>query len=465
MSYPLDLKPETVDHLGRRAVEFVTNYLRALPAERVSNFADSHRLVSQLLNPPRETSGDLSDLLSVIGEAAGYGLNPAAGGYLAYFPAGGLPSAAIAEMVSQILNRYTGFAALAPGLVAIEQSVIRWLCAEFGLPAGSSGLVLSGGSMANLVATVAARDDRLTDDPRRGVVYVSEHTHYSIAKAAHLAGLQDSQIRVVLTRNDMRMNPTAVAEQIASDRAAGLHPFLLVGTAGATSTGLVDPLDELGRIARRESLWFHVDGAYGATYQLTERGRALLTGIEQADSIAVDPHKSMFLPYGTGVLLVRDERTLRAAHAGAGDYLQDIGFVPGLPDYAALGPELSREWRGLRLWLPLHLHGAAAFRDALNEKLDLARWLHRELAAEARLELPWEPDLTVVGFRLRESGPDEAAVHRRLLERINGTGRILLSSTRVGGRHTIRLCPQGLRTSATHVAEAIDLIRSAVRDV
>ncbi|GIF76219.1 pyridoxal phosphate-dependent decarboxylase family protein [Asanoa siamensis] len=465
MSFPLDLEPETVDHLGRRAVEFVTNYLRALPTEPVSHFADADRLVGELLGPPPEKPGDLGDLLSTLGTAAGYGLNPAAGGYLAYFPAGGLPSAAIAEMVAQTLNRFTAFAALAPGLVAMEQGIIRWLCVELGLPAGSSGLVLSGGSMANLVAIVAARDDRLTGDPRRGVVYVTEHTHYSVSKAAHLAGLEDSQLRVVPTRDDMRMNPTATAEQIAIDRAAGLYPFLLVATAGATSTGLVDPLDELGRLARREDLWFHVDGAYGAPYQLTERGRALLAGIEDADSIVLDPHKSMFLPYGTGMLLVRDERTLRAAHAGDGDYLQDIGGVAELPDYAALGPELSREWRGLRLWLPLQLHGVAAFREALDEKLDLARSLYRALAAEPRLELPWEPDLTVVGFRLRDAGPDAAAIHRRLLDRINGTGRIFLSSTKIGGRYTVRLCPQGLRTSAAHVAEAIDLIRSAVHDV
>lgn len=179
----------------------------------------------------------------------------------------------------------------------------------------------------------------------------------------------------------------------------------------------------------------------------------------------LDPHKSMFLPYGTGVLLVREEQTLRTAHAAGGDYLQDIGGAEDLPDYAHLGPELTREWRGLRLWLPLHLHGVAAFRAALDEKLDLARWIHRELAAEPALELPWVPDLTVVGFRVRGTGAAGEAANRRLLERVNGSGRIFLSSTLLAGTYTLRLCLQSVRSHADTAAHAVSLIRSALREV
>lgn len=456
ITVPLEPDRAALDTLGQASLRFIADYLDRLPDEPVNNPADARAVVGELLAPPPEQPGDLDALLRRLDHAAAYGLNPASGGYLAYFPANGLPSSALAEAIAQILNRFTGFAALAPGLIAMEHSVIRWFADLFGLPAQAGGLVVSGGSLATLPAVVAARD---AHDARDGVIYVGEYAHYCVAKSAHLAGFRAEQVRVVPSSPDQRMDAAEAARLIAADRAAGRRPFLLVATAGATSTGLVDPLGALAEVARREDLWFHVDGAYGAPFQLTSRGRSLLAGIEQADSIVLDPHKSLFLPYGTGIVLVRDESTLRAAHTAGGDYLQDIEDGLGLPDYANLGPELTREWRGLRLWLPLHLHGVAAFRDALDEKLDLARWTYEQLAAEPRLELPWRPDLTVLEFRLR--GRD-ASANERLLQRINASQRVFVSSTRIGGQYTLRMCPQGLRTHAAHVRTAVELIRAAL---
>jgi aromatic-L-amino-acid decarboxylase len=247
---------------------------------------------------------------------------------------------------------------------------------------------------------------------------------------------------------------------VAADRAAGRRPFLLVATAGTTSTGTVDPLPELARVARDHGLWFHVDAAYGGFFQLTERGRRRLAGIEQADSLVLDPHKGLFLPYGTGVVLVRDTAWLHDAFAADGVYLQDAATgAAQLPDYADRGPELTRDFRGLRLWLPLHLHGVAAFREALDEKLDLVAHAHQELSAEAALELPWVPDLSTVVFRRR--GDD--AGNRDLLQRINGTRRVFLSSTQIGGRYTLRLCVLSHRTHHEHVAAAVAAIRDAAK--
>jgi aromatic-L-amino-acid decarboxylase len=462
IAHTLELDRDEIEQLGGAALEFVAEYLDQLPTEPITNYDVPPSLVDTLLEPPPEKPRKLDDLLASIAEAAQYGLNTASGRNFAYFPSGGLTSSAVGELMAQTLNRFTAFAEVAPGLVAMEHSVVRWLCAEMGLPDGSGGLVVSGGSMATLPAMVAARDDRLDGDIRDSVIYVSEHTHYAVAKAAHIAGLGDVQTRVVPNR-DLRMDVAAAERMIAADREQGLRPFMLVATAGATSTGLIDPLDRLGLLARREGLWFHVDGAYGALYRLTDHGHAVLAGIEYADSIVADPHKSLFLPYGTGILLVRDEQTLRAPHAMAGHYIQDIGRDQPLPDYAALGPELTREWRGLRLWLPLHLHGVAAFRGALTEKINLARRMHQALAMEPALELPWVPDLTVVGFRLRGDGPACAEANRRLLDSLNESQQVFLSSTQVDGKYTLRLCPQGLRTHEEEVGTAIDLIRSAVR--
>jgi aromatic-L-amino-acid decarboxylase len=210
-------------------------------------------------------------------------------------------------------------------------------------------------------------------------------------------------------------------------------------------------------VAREADVWFHVDGAYGGLFRLTARGRARLAGIEAADSVVLDPHKSLFLPHGTGVALVRDGATLRRAFAADGHYLQDVAGDEALPDYADLGPELTRDFRGLRLWLPLHLHGVAAFRDALDEKLDLAAYAHGELAGSGGLELPWAPDLSIVAFRL-PGGEAANGANQALLARVNAGRRVHISSTLVGGVVTLRLCIISHRTHHDRVAEAVEVI-------
>ncbi|MGZ3144272.1 pyridoxal phosphate-dependent decarboxylase family protein [Lentzea chajnantorensis] len=401
--------------------------------------------------PPAEAPGELADLLAQFGEAARQSVETAGPRFLAYFPAGGLYSSALAELLAQVTNRYTGVASTAPALVALEHSVIRWFCTEFGLPAGSGGVFTTGASLATLSAVHTAREERgATAD---GTIYVTAHTHHCVAKAARITGFPADRVRVV---PGLRMDVDAARALIAEDRRAGLKPFLVVGTAGATSTGIVDPLDAIANLAHEEGLWFHVDGAYGGAFQLTTRGREALRGVERADSIAWDPHKSLFLPYGTGVLLVRDEARLRAAHVADGDYLQDLDHDTGVPNYSDLGPELTREFRGLRVWLPLHLHGVAAFREALDEKLDLAAEVRTALADVEGLEvLPSE--LSVVVFRAADDPTSE-----RLFTAINDSRRFFLSSTRLDGRFALRLCVLSHRTHREHVAEFADLVRHLV---
>lgn len=454
----LESDHRTVETMGRTIMARLARYVDDLPSAPAGRFGEADAAVRRMRRPPAEDGAELEALLDAFEDAAAHGANPASPGYYAYFPSGGLVSSALADAFAQVYNRFTAVADLAPALVAMEHGVLRWLAARFGLPEEAGGLVTTGASLATLTALVAARHDRLGEDFARGTLYVTEHTHYCIAKAARIAGLPPSAVRVVPTRH-LRMDAAAAARMIENDRAAGLRPFLLVGTAGTTSTGTVDPLNDLAGLAARERLWFHVDAAYGGGLQLTARGRARLAGIDRADSIVVDPHKSLYLQYGTGVLLVRDAAVLPAAHADGGDYLQDLETVEQLPDYGNLGPELTREFRGLRLWLPLHLHGVAAFRRALDEKLDLAELVHRQLANDPLFELPWKPDLSVVVFRLH--GTDE--LNRRLLERINATQRVFLSSTKVEGRFFLRINPMSHRTHLPDVQKALATIKECAR--
>ncbi|HEX6355497.1 pyridoxal phosphate-dependent decarboxylase family protein [Actinophytocola sp.] len=444
---------EWVDAAGRYITSFLDGLEDApaigpdLPVDMVGRFA----------MPPKEEPGRFDVLLDTFGDAARYGMETAGPRHFAYIPGGGLVSSAIAELLARLVNRQTALATPAPGLVAMEQGVLRWLCTEFGQPAGAGGLVTTGASMATLCVVAAVRHHRLGEDFGNGTIYVTEHTHHSVAKAARIAGFRPDRLRIVPDTADLRMDVAAATRQIAADRAAGLRPFLLVGTAGTTSTGTVDPLLHLAALARREDLWLHVDAAYGGFFQLTQRGRDRLIGIEAADSIALDPHKGLFLPHGTGVLLVRDPGVLRAAFAEDAPYLRDVGAAAMLPNFADLGIELTREFRGLRLWLPLHLHGVAAFRAALDEKLDLAAHAHDELRRMKGVHVPWRPELSTVTFR---DVAGNTATHR-LLEQIHASGQALLSSTSVRGQHVLRMCVLSHRSRAEHVDDALEVIRDA----
>jgi aromatic-L-amino-acid decarboxylase len=240
-----------------------------------------------------------------------------------------------------------------------------------------------------------------------------------------------------------------------------MRPFLVVASAGTTNTGAIDPMADIVEVAREHGLWVHVDGAYGGFFHLTERGRARFRGIEQADSITLDPHKGMFLPYGTGSLIVRDGAALREAHFAGAAYLQDLAAEGDLPSFSEYSPELSRDFRGLRVWLPLRLHGVGAFREALDEKLDLATYLYDALLDVPELEVPWAPQLTVVPFRLRV-GDD--GTNQRFLDRINASKRVFLSSTMVDGRYTLRACILSHRTHRDRIDECIEIVRAAAAD-
>jgi aromatic-L-amino-acid decarboxylase len=462
MAYPLDPSPEQMREMGRAAVEYLIEFAQGqseAPALDVAGGLEAARTVRQA---PPDRGGELERLMDSVDLVAANAYNTTGPGFLAFIPGGGLFSASLGDFLATGINRFVGMWGQAPVCVQIEENVVRWLCELFGFGAGARGILTSGGSMANLSALVAARTAKLPEDFLNGTLYVSEQVHASNAKAARIAGFPPSSVRAVPCTPDLRMDVAALREAIAADRASGRQPFLVIASAGTTNTGAIDPIGELVTVAAQEDLWLHVDAAYGGFFQLTERGRAAFAGIERADSITLDPHKGLFLPYGTGSLVVRDGARLREAHFVGAAYLQDFPPEDELPNYTEYSPELSRDFRGLRVWFPLVLHGVDAFREALDEKLDLARFLYEELSAIPELEVPWEPELTVVPFRLRD-GTDER--DRRLLDLINASKRVVLSSTVVEGRFTIRACILSHRTHRDRIQECVEIVRRAVADV
>lgn len=414
-------------------------------------------LTDKLLTPPTEDGRGLDTILSDLEEAGRSGVYHPSGGHLSYIPNAGLYSAALAEFLAAGLNRYTGVSHAAPGMSAIEHGMVQWMTSLFDLGETASGVLLSGGSMANFTGLVASRTARLGDEFGNGVIYVTSHTHHSVEKAARLAGFRKDQVRAVRVDADLKMEPAALRAAIGEDRDAGLDPFLVVGSAGSTDTGTVDPLATLAEIVADEGLWLHVDAAYGGFFQLTERGRAVIDGIDRADSIAVDPHKGLSIPFGVGALLVRDEGRLIDANQGRGAYLLEDEHYSGIRDIASLGPELSRPFRALQMWLPLHLHGIAPFRQALDSSLDLAEYAYRRLSGIDGLDTPWAPDLSIVAFRFED---DELG--RRALEAVNRDRVVHLSPTTIDDRFVLRFAILNRRTTQDHIDHAIDVIEKTL---
>jgi aromatic-L-amino-acid/L-tryptophan decarboxylase len=419
-------------------------------------------LVTTLLEDrPDELPGELDEVLGTLQAVLATGVDNAAAGELAYIPGSGLLTAALGELIANVSNRYTGLAGFTPAAVALEQGVLRWLTELFDLPERAQGVLLSGGSAANLSALVAAREKHAGGRADRATVYVGEHAHASVRKAARIAGIPGDHVRVCGSLDGARLDPEAVRVAVKQDLADDLTPIAIVGAAGTTNAGAIDPLGELAPLARDLGVWFHVDAAYGGFFQLTARGRRRLAGIELADSITLDPHKSLFLPFGTGALLVRERDDLARAFAEDADYLRDhAADLDALPDFSSITPELSRAWRGLGLWLPLQLHGVAAFRAALDTTLDLTGTAVARLDADPNIEVIGHPDLSIVTFRVHGDDVDQDAV----LAAVNADGRVRLSSTVIDGRVALRLAILSHRTTRETIELALRLVARAADD-
>lgn len=474
----LNLPRREREDLARAIMQLVEEHLSALETQPCGGLSEAISFErARALNLPISDDpieGGLTRIQEVLRQGVEASLPTSGAGYLAYVPGGGLVAAAFADLFSNTVNRFTGLGSAAPFFCRLEADVLSWLAAEFGYGAKARGLLTSGGSMANFSAVVTARSTKLDEqvDLRTVTVYASSQVHHSAGRSVTLAGIPRSGLRTVPVDADMRMDPVALEEMIKADKGEGRRPFLVLASAGTTNTGAIDPLVEISDVCRRLDLWLHVDGAYGGAFVLCAEGKRRLAGIERADSIVFDPHKGMFLPYGTGCLLVRDGSHLRNAHRESAEYLEDFkhGDDAKIPSPTEYGPELSRDFRGLRIWLPLMIHGARQFRDALSEKLSLAEELFvgvRRLQDEGHdLEVCGPPQLSTVAFRRPPRlGEAAAATDRRneeLLKRINDSGRVFLSTTRLpaseGPLLTLRACILSFRTHAAEVAALLELL-------
>lgn len=407
----------------------------------------------------------LTELLTLYQKnVAETGINAASGTHLGYIPGGGVLAGALGDFLAAVTNPFASVYYASPGAATIENEVVNWLKSVFSFPESAVGNLSSGGSVSTLIAFAAARDHHgvRNEFVRSSVVYLSEQVHHSAQKALRIIGLEDITVRYVPLDERFRIKTDALEQQIQQDISAGLKPFLLIATAGTTDTGAVDPLDEIADIAERYGLWFHTDAAYGGFFILSSR-RELFKGIERSDSLIVDPHKGMFLPYGVGAVLIKNPDAVLRSNYYTANYMQDAVADDMIYSPANLSPELTKHFRGLRVWLPLQYHGKEAFVACLEEKLLLVKYFRIRLS-ELGFCLGPEPDLSVSYFWYPfESDAD--AKNRQLMEEIHRDGDVFLSSSVIGGRFVIRIAVLAFRTKRATIDRAVLMIERCLKKV
>ncbi|MGM5470616.1 pyridoxal phosphate-dependent decarboxylase family protein [Flavobacteriaceae bacterium LMO-SS05] len=455
MSIGLEETKEDIQVLNSTISNFIDNFISELPNQKAfHNKTHQYKESDEMFEISNKTN-DLNQLLQFYkSRVLETGLNPASGGHFGYIPGGGIYSSALGDYLAAATNRYAGVFYASPGAVRMEDALINWTGRLIGYEEGFGGNLTSGGSIANLIALHAAKKHKKITSLNivKSVIYLSSQTHHSIFKAFNMLGLEEAVVREIPLDNKFRISIKDLKKQIAQDKKQGLNPFIIIANAGSTDVGAIDPLTELADISKKHNLWFHVDAAYGGFFMLTELGRDKLKGIEQADSLILDPHKGLFLPYGSGIVLVRDIQHLLEANRYSANYMQDANSNTNYSP-SDLSPELSKHFRGLRMWLPLKLYGDQVFSDYLNEKLQLCYYLYQELKSIGYTVL-CEPDLSVVAFRLESKKHNSDTLNKIILDYIHDDGKVFISSTSIDGKLTLRAAILSFRT---HKAE-VDLL-------
>lgn len=393
-----------------------------------------------------------------------------------YMGAGNL-AGALAEFLAAVQGSNLGGGNHAAA--RIDDQVVSWLIELLGYPPGASGTLVSGGSEANLIGLTVARNTMAGVDvraegiaaaPRPLRYYASDQVHGCHLKAMEALGLGRAALRLVPSRDDCRIDTAALRRAIARDRAAGLAPACIIGTAGTINTGAIDDLPALAAIARDEGLWFHVDGCIGALIALAPLNRGLVAGLEQADSLAMDPHKWMHAPFEAGFALVRDAAAHRAAYAQQSDYLQAMPRgLAAAPWLYELGPQTSRAFRALKIWMSLKEQGAERFGRLIDQNIAQARYLADRIAAEPGLELAAPVRINIVTFRCRMPAGATAEDQRRrqveLMLRLQDEGLAVLSDTSLKGQHCLRAAITNHRTRRSDLDLVVDRIAGLLREV
>ena len=465
----LELSSDDMRRFGYRIVDLLVAHAEQLGGESVGRKAGRAELERLFREPLPEAPGDPLALLDrVERDILPNTLHVDHPRFFAFVPGPGNFVSAMADALAAGFNVFTGTWFAGSAAAEVELVVVDWLRALCGLPAEAGGLLVSGGSMANLTGLAVARHVRLGNAVEGAVAYTSDQTHSSVLRSLTVLGFSPGQVRALPSDADYRLPLDGLAAQVAADRAAGLTPFCVIANAGTTNTGAVDPLPALAALCKAEGMWLHVDGAYGAPAVLTEEGKAALAGLGEADSLSLDPHKWLFQSFETGCVLVRDRARLLETFQVMPEYLRDTHGGLEEVNFGNYGVQLTRSFRALKLWLSLKTFGLAAFRQAIARGLRLAELAERALRASPAWEIVTPARLAVVTFRYRADGLplDEVdALQGRMVEAMMEEGHALATSTVLRGRPVLRLCTINPRTTDEDIAETVRRLEAIGREV
>jgi aromatic-L-amino-acid decarboxylase len=449
----LELSSEEMRALGYRVVDLLTDHFENLPGKRVGTKGDPAVLRPHFLIPPPDQPVPRDEIFAALqADVFPNIMNVGHPRFLAFVP---VPSNFVSVMADALATGYNVFNGSwlgGSGAAALELAVVDWLRNWCGLPESAGGLFVSGGSIANLTAIVAARHAKLKDRLEGAVVYYSDQTHSSVDRAFRVAGFLQEQIRKIPSDDQFRLPIIELAQQIARDQAAGLRPFAIVANAGTTNTGAIDPLSEIAGLCSANDMWMHVDGAYGAAAALCDRGKTLLKGLDRADSLSLDPHKWLFQSMECGCVLLRDAEILKATYRIMPEYLADVHRNVAEVNPCDYGIQLTRSFRALKLWMSIHYFGLDAFRAAMEHGLALAEFAEQKLRGIEGWEIVTPAQMGIVTFHI--PGVDYQKLHDAMLE----DGFALATSTVLKGRTVLRFCCINPRTTEDDIEQTIHRI-------
>ena len=470
---PLAMSSDEFRELATQLIDRIADFLDSIPQRPVTR-AESPAVVRQALEAQRTLPKQGADPAQLLRHAADllfdHSLFNGHPRFWGYITSSAAPIGALGELLAAAVNPNVGAWLLSPMASEIEGQTIRWMAEMLGYPVDCGGLFVSGGNMANLVCFLAARQAKAAWDVRtKGMdgtrlrAYCSKETHTWIQKAADIAGMGTDAIRWIPVDDEMRVDLTALKEQILKDGEAGDRPALVVGNAGSVSTGAIDPLPEMAALCREFGLWFHVDGAYGGLAAVLPDAPDAFAGLREADSVAVDPHKWLYAPLEAGCALVRDPEKLRATFAYHPVYYH---FGVEATNYFDLGPQNSRGFRALKVWLALQQAGREGYEQMLSEDIHLARALFERISQYAELDALTQ-SLSITTFRFvptdLNSGDEKAAnyldeLNLELLTRLQSSGEAYLSNAVVHGRFALRACIVNFRTSLADIESLLPIV-------
>ena len=463
---PLALDAATMRAMGHAVVDLLVERIEGLATGPAIRTATAAEMRDRLAEPAPATGRPFAELLARVDRDVlpfvGHFDHPR---FFGYIPGAGTWPAALGDLIAAATNIDTGSWRESAGPSQLELTVLDWFREWIGYPDGSAGVLVSGGSAANLTAIACAREALVGPMSPRIVAYVGDQTHSSVARAGRHLGFRPDQIRILPTDDRFRMRIDDLRAAIDADVAAGRVPFLVIANAGTTSTGAVDDLPAIHQLTRERGLWLHVDAAYGGFAVLTERGRAAMPGLDLADSVTLDPHKWLAMPFEVGCLMVRDGGTLERAFELHPEYLQEALPEERAVNFADRGLQLTRASRAIKVWLAIQTFGLDAFRAAIDRAIDLTLDAEAAIAADDRLELVTGASLGILTFR-RRGGPAENPElvdrhNERIVADLAASGDVLLTSTVIRGRYAIRLCVLNHTSTWDDVSYALERVATA----